>query len=193
MICHEHRCVFIHQRKNAGTSIIQSFGFKPMSPEWRLFNNGTLSEEWQRRDESAKDYLVFTVVRNPWDRFVSGWKYLPKYRDLPLDEVMADLPQEGHDYRHPTRPQLDILVDAEGRFVPDFVIRYENLEADYRALCRLIGKCPRRGGLRKTNTARHAGLAEYRIQAQVDFVAEHFKMDIEFFSYSFDRKSIQRP
>ncbi len=38
------------------------------------------------------------------------------------------MPLEGHDYRHLTRPQLDILIDKNGRFVPDYVIRFENLK-----------------------------------------------------------------
>jgi hypothetical protein len=44
-----------------------SFGLTDAQPEWHLFNNGTLSDEWRRRDEIAPGYRVFTVIRNPWD------------------------------------------------------------------------------------------------------------------------------
>ena len=183
MISHKYRCIFIHQRKTAGTSIIHSFGYTGRDREWHMFNDGTLSEEWQRKDEIAKDYLVFTVARNPWDRFISGWKCLPYYQDLSLDGVIANLPQEGAPYRHLTRPQLDILIDAEGNFVPDIVIRFDTLREDFREVCKQIGKPFH---LPRMNSTSHRSLKEYTSQAQIDFVRRHFKKDIDFFSYQFE-------
>lgn len=184
MICHKYKCIFIHQRKVAGSSIIRSFGFTPECSQWHPFNDGTLSRDWRLRDHVAKGYLVFTAVRNPWDRFISGWKYLPKYRDLSLDEVISNLPKEGHDYRHLTRRQLDTLLDEDGNFVPDFVLRYETLEDDYKELCRLLGK---RSQLPKSNSTKHDGLSEYTHWKQIEFVREHFKEDVKFFSYEFKK------
>jgi Sulfotransferase family len=184
VICNQYKCIFIHQRKNAGSSIIRSFGFSPRQKQWHLFNDGTMSPEWKRhRDAIRKNYLVFTVVRNPWDRFISGWKYLPDFKDKNLDDVMSDLPREGHDYRHLTRPQMDILRDEDGRFVPDVVLRFENLEEDYRALCQRLGKP---FNLPRLNVTGHAGLGEYRTRAQVDFIGHHFRRDVEFFGYRFE-------
>lgn len=184
MICHTYKCIFIHQRKNAGTSIIRSFGYTPKDSEWHMFNDGTLSPEWLKKDEIAKDYLIVTVARNPWERFISGWKYLPAYKNLSLDQVMENLPQQGHDYRHLTRPQLDILVDSQNHFVPDFVIRYETLEEDYRELSRRLGKPFH---LPKTNSTIHKNLDEYTSQKQIDFINKHFVKDIDFFSYEFNQ------
>lgn len=81
-------------------AVIETFGLLPDNPDY------------PRR---PADYFVFSVVRNPWDRFVSGWKYCPGTRSRTVREVLLDLPQEGHDYRHLTRPQVDILFDAQGR------------------------------------------------------------------------------
>jgi hypothetical protein len=183
MICHKYKCIFVHQRKNAGTSIIGSFGYTPQDPEWHLFNEGSLSEEWQNNEEFLKDYLVFTVVRNPWERFVSGWKYLPAYKNLSLDQVIENLPQKGHDYRHLTRPQLDSLVDEKNNFIADVVIRFENIEEDYLQLSKLLGKP---FVLPNTNITQHRKLDEYVNQSQIDFVGKHFKKDIDYFSYRFE-------
>lgn len=137
-----------------------------------------------KKDELGKDYLVFTVVRNPWDRFISAWKYLPAYRNLSLEQVMASLPQEGHDYRHLTRPQLDILIDSKNNFVPDYVIRFENLEEDFKELSKQIGKP---FSLAKMNITKHNSLNEYTNQKQIDFIRKHFSKDIGFFSYAFNQ------
>jgi len=133
---HRHRCIFIHQRKTAGCSIITSFGITQDQPDWHLFNNGTLGNEVEAPPQDRAGLRVFTVIRNPWDRFVSGWKYLAATRDRPLMDVLKDLPAEhtGHDYRQPDPPQLDILMGRR------------------RQIC--TGLCPQvresSGGLRKT-------------------------------------------
>ena len=185
MISHKYRCIFIHQRKSAGCSIITSFGITPDEPDWHIFNNGTLSEEWRQRHELAGGYTVFTVVRNPWDRFVSGWKYLAALRDRPLLDVLRNLPppETGHDYRHLTRPQLDILLDEEGKFAPDYVLRFENLAEDYARFCRVIGKKDTQ--LPRLNVTTHKRYDDYFDEHALDLFSRHFERDIEFLGYDF--------
>src|SRR5439155_3241285 len=73
VICHAYNCIFVHQRKCAGISIIRAFGLDPSIPDWHFMNDGALSAEYTL---APPGYFRFSVVRNPWDRFVSGWKYL---------------------------------------------------------------------------------------------------------------------
>lgn len=185
MISHKYRCIFIHQRKAAGCSIITSFGLHEKDPDWHRFNEGTLSEEWQRRREIAPDYLVFAVIRNPWDRFVSGWKYLPATRKKPLLKVLKNLPTAatGHDYRHLTRPQLDTLVDERGVFAPDYVLRFENLAEDYAKFCEVIGKQDK--SLPRLNTTSHQGYADYFDSASIALFNARFRKDVDFLGYNF--------
>src|SRR5579862_3184644 len=84
MISHAYRCVFVRQLKCASTSIIQAFGVPWETPDGKRFSNGVLSPRWLERKELYGDYFSFAVVRNPWDRFVSGWRYLESTRDRPL-------------------------------------------------------------------------------------------------------------
>lgn len=79
MISHEYKCIFVAQRKCAGTSIIHAFGHRYTSPdtlppEWHFMNHGVLTIDF---NEQPKDYYVFSVSRNPWDRLISGWLFLP--------------------------------------------------------------------------------------------------------------------
>src|ERR1700741_2396049 len=136
MISHDYKCIFIHQRKCAGCSIIDTFGFEVADPEWHFMNDGVLSPEY----ESAPDFFKFAVVRNPWDRFVSGWKYLDATRKRPLLDVLLNPPEDGHDYRHVTRPQHVTLVDSAGKIVPDELIRFEALQEGFDQVCDRIGK-----------------------------------------------------
>lgn len=88
MIAHDQKCIFVHTRKAAGSSIKALFP----GPTPGL-NNGILDEKWDETDPMIINYFKFTVVRNPWDRFVSGWRYCASTHDLTLHEVLENLPQ----------------------------------------------------------------------------------------------------
>ena len=104
-----------------------------------------------------------------------------------MDEVLDNMPREGHDFRHLTRPQLDSLVDDMGEFVPDFVIRYETLEEDFLELSKLLNKPY---NLPKLNQTKHSKLAEYKTVEQIERVASLFRKDINFFHYETTRIKI---
>lgn len=140
MICHEYKCIYIHQRKAAGSSIIREFGILPDQKDWHLFNEGTLSfsqrhGHWQDR---PRDYLVVTSVRNPWDRFVSAWRYLPHFRDLALADALRSLPRSPRQI--PLHYMLERLQLRTGgsKFVDRLYLRSLRRRelSDYRHLAR---------------------------------------------------------
>ena len=179
MISHDYNCIFIHQRKCAGSSIIATFGFDVNDPEWHFMNDGVLSPEY----ESAPEYFKFSVVRNPWDRFVSGWKYLDATRELSLREVLTDLPRDGKEYRHLTRPQHAILFDSNGRLVVDYLIRFESLQEDFDRVCETLGK-PRRH-LPHVNKGNRNHYSAYFDEECRRLFLNHFGRDVELFGYRF--------
>ena len=186
MISHDYKCIFIHQRKCAGTSIIRTFGLTPQNSEWHVFNNGTKSDgphSWSEVNEKYSDYLVFSVVRNPWDRFVSGWKYCPSTRERGIIDVLHNLPDEGHDYRHLTRPQSEILYDHSGRPAFHVLLRFESLQGDWERMCSRIGKPITI--LPHLNATKHRPYREYFDQEAKRLFETHFATDVERFGYVF--------
>jgi Sulfotransferase family len=195
MISHRYKSIFIHQRKNAGTSILNSFGFRKSFffkrkflpawcfSSWDAYNKGVLSvkPDWENRPE---DYYVFAVIRNPWDRFVSGWKYCKSTKSRSLLDVLENLPEQGHDYRHLTRLQCETLLDKNGELITDFLIRYEYLQEDYDIVCDKIGK-PRKK-LHVMNTSRREHYSSYfKNDLELSLFENHYRKDIEMFDYTF--------
>ncbi len=98
MISHRYKCIFLHIPKAAGTSIERLLSGADIDipqkvPRKRGFSH-FLNEH--------PDYYVFSVVRNPYDRFVSAWKWgelkfekeggLPFYnkeRSVPFEEYVS--------------------------------------------------------------------------------------------------------
>ncbi len=182
MISHPHRCIFIHQRKCAGSAIKQAFGLKYHDEDRNYATDGVLSAEFHDRPPG---YLVFAVVRNPWDRFVSGWRYCRGTRDRKLADVLADLPRDGHDYRHLTRPQYAILYDSMDRPVFDVLLRYESLQQDFDALSDRLHKPRTR--LPVVNRKPHAHYSRYFDAQSLRLFERAFACDIERFAYQFEQ------
>lgn len=86
-ISHKHRVVFLHNPKAAGTSIESALGI-PHSAEALLCTKYLPDhvyalqhlpfQELKRKLHGTavwREYAKVTVVRNPWDRLVSDWKW----------------------------------------------------------------------------------------------------------------------
>jgi len=192
VISHKHKFIFIHQRKCGGTSIQRALSRYTADPKG--FIDGVLSPEFIRGDLSKyPDYFIFTVSRNPWDRVVSGWKYLQKTfpahiertfaKNLSLKETLLNLPQSGHDYRHITRNQIDILIDKSGKSILTDHIRFENLQEDFNIVCDKIG-IPRQQ-LPHVNKTNHKHYTKYYDDETRELVAQKYARDIEYFGYKF--------
>ena len=98
---------------------------------------------------------------------------------------MRDL-EHVHDYVHLTRPQHDILFYEDGTMGVDFVMRFENLQADFDTVCHLIGK-PKMILPHVTSTEGRLPYHRYfdnEPEAR-HLLEEHFKKDFELFGYEY--------
>lgn len=87
----------------------------------------------------------FAIVRDPYDRLVSAWKYCPSTRELSLLEALAGgRPRKrwwrcyDHDFVHFTMRQSDFLVE-DGCIIVGAVLRFEHLHHELEAFFRGIG------------------------------------------------------
>lgn len=188
MISHEHKCIFVAQRKCAGTSIIHTFGYRYTSPdtlppEWHYMNQGVLTPEYHER---PRDYLVFTVVRNPWDRFISGWLFCPSTRDVPLRDLLRHLPRDVYAHQHLSRLQGAILYDQSGNLIAEEVIRFEDLQAGFDRVYDKIGK-PRTvlHHLNPSPVPRKHYREYFTDPIDRDLFARQFARDVDDFEYEF--------
>ena len=227
MICHGMRCVFVHIPKVAGQSIEQFFMDRLGLDRDRdrealhLHNNDDPGRGTQKLSHlSAAEYVdcghmtagdfaayfKFAFVRNPWERILSEYRYRNYFHHRSFrDFVLNKLPAPGWDdkYRH-VMPQYDMLHDAQGRLLVDFVGRYENLQTDFDVVCARLGiqesTLPHRNSSDKKSRDRkrrlrnflfrngengHHRLDDFYDRETRDAVAELYRRDIETFGYRF--------
>lgn len=181
------KAVYVHIPKTGGTSFKKVF--KPFIDDFivteqsniikkqaNFYHNDLLVLNFKKSDALRKKEALgediwtrafkFTIVRNPWDRYVSNWKWLtrkerlfPKkgwrargWRGMDGDITFEDfvkqmeacyLELEGlHGYQHDKwhiRNQIEHIVDKDGNIIVDHVGRFENIKNEYEFICNKIG------------------------------------------------------
>lgn len=140
-----------------------------------------------------RNYKKVTVIRNPWDKFISAWKYLDSTKDLDLKTVLKKLPsiegdrRQRHDFRHITRQQSDLIFDENDKLIVDYIIRFESFAEDVNTLLKSIGMevnqipCLR---VNKEKPPYHYRQLFYDDEC-LSLFAKHFERDIKLLNYKY--------
>jgi len=130
VIHHKHKLIFIHIARTGGTSIEQAL----VEKDWGEVDIDTkhlkASQAKDLYSKFWKEYTTFTVVRNPFDRFVSmyetGW--WGKGLDVSFKAWLQQLePHPNEKYKSLFQAEI---IDEE----LDYELRYETLQEDFERM-----------------------------------------------------------
>jgi len=147
-----------------------------------------------------KDYFKFAFVRNPYDRLVSCYNdkifngrknedIILKnnfYVNMPFKEFVKkvfsipDLRADQH-----IRSQYYSLTDEKGNLLVDFIGKFENLEKDYKFVCKKIGIKNPKSLPHKNKSKRKNDYRQYYDEEARKIVEKRYKKDLEVFGYEF--------
>lgn len=189
------KCIFIHIPKNAGTSVLRSLGYgggrQHCSYQYYLMSD---SEKFHK-------FFKFTIVRNPYDRLVSGYWYMKnggnkrsdmKFKEI-LDEQYPDFRSFVFGFLDKDRiheikifnPQYIYLFDHYDNLRVDFIARYESLADDFQVIAKrlnLDGK-----GLPIVNPSNKGDYREYYTDEKVvQRVRYLYRKDFELLHYDLE-------
>lgn len=210
LLSYSHNFIFIHNGKTGGSvtaRLLEPFAHKP---EEKLINralskiginvNHLPPTEWKRFRRHATAASVrrhlpraffdgsfkFAFVRNPWDLLVSQYEHIlsqPTHhryaRVARLDGFEDYLRFEK---RRARLHQFKAVTDREGKIIVDFIGRFERIDHDLSVVGSKLGlvlELPAR-------PTRPRDYKSYYTPKLIEFVAEHWRRDIELFGYSFD-------
>ena len=148
-----------------------------------------------KHPEIFKNTYTFAVVRNPWDRFISGAYYMRgsgvlKYKGPLLSETLfkiledRDNPNTMKTWGHIMWTQTDALSDINGNaLIPNKIIRFEALQEGLNEVCSDIGIAPI---LLPNVKSKHKHYTKYYTDEYIERIGELFKDDITNFGYTFN-------
>lgn len=163
MISHSHRCVFVHIPKCGGQSVERIFiedcgltweGRAPLllrpndNPDAGPPRLAHLTYRDYLRYGYAdgalmREYFVFSVVRNPYARALSLYRYLRYDASMPFAEFVVDVlcwqvKNKGDMYWFMS-PQFEYVCDAKGLIGVDQWVRLEDIDDKLPALLQKVG------------------------------------------------------
>jgi hypothetical protein len=159
----QHKFIFVHVPKTAGTSVKQYFNrYASEADTYVLEQSGGDMPASRARtglqkhstavqicnavgSEAFEEFFKFSVTRNPFERAVSTYRFLKfSFRNWAKAAIMDEFETfeefvVSDFFRGPGpgsifRPQVRWLVNGEGKLCMDFICRIESLENDLAAV-----------------------------------------------------------
>jgi hypothetical protein len=209
MISHTKRFIFVHIPKTGGTSVttaLRAYGLALQGErnyESIYFKHATAPDLRRMMGDEFYRYFKFAIVRNPWDWAVSNYAFnrglhRPWTREANLP-VSAGVPDWAADWDFKrwlkwwllnlSPQQSQMVTDSTGRLLVNEILRFENLGAEFLRLCSILGIAPVNLPHAMRTRGRESYFGYYDRETQ-DWVARHFRDDIERFGYSFRSVSV---
>ncbi|HRY36260.1 MAG TPA: sulfotransferase family 2 domain-containing protein [Candidatus Magasanikbacteria bacterium] len=196
IVSHQHKFIFIHIQKTAGSSISEYLKEHSQCEEIGKHWNALAVRKFLG-EKIWNEYFKFSFVRNPFDRLVSWYnmiastkedingffKYVHANADTFADfiEKCDQTVYEDDGIKSVRIPQFDYLSDEQGNLLIDFVGKFENLEKDFKFICEKIG-LPYEG-LNKINSYEHSAYENFYNESLLAKTEKIVKKDMEKFDY----------
>ena len=165
MISHKHSTIFVHIPKNAGQSVEKVF-LDDLGLSWedRIvllmgINNSPnigpprlahlLAQDYTKNffvsEQIFDQYFKFAIVRNPWSRVYSFYKFLTSQR-IDFNKFLKHRFYKDYfcseKYSWFVRPQADYLVDHNNNLIVDYVGRFESIDDHFNYIKRKSNLSP---------------------------------------------------
>lgn len=189
----EKKQIFIHIPKTAGISVVKAF-FGDVTLE----GHRSVSFYKQVFGSRYSDFFTFTIVRNPWDRLYSAYKFLEKggmnihdknafethlsiYRDFE-DFVLNGLNKKITLEIMHLIPQHEFVCDKNGKIIVDHIGRFENLNKSIEKINDILKSDFKLEHHNKTDKKNYKDIYTTKM---IEKVHQIYQKDIDIFEYKF--------
>jgi hypothetical protein len=196
MLSHHHKLIFVHVPKTAGTSLMKALQMEPtpFPHHWRPTGFQPYRDHWNQ-------YFTTMCVRNPWSRVASMYhyargKYAEGHRQIPLFQCCGGVTFEEFVMDHIHKKENWQIGPCswwfEDGYDYDYIMRFENIDQDFRHVCSKIGANIQLGkhnisGGYDVEKCRHMYISD----AMVKKIESYYAEDIERFGYSFEAPIVE--
>lgn len=206
LLSYDHRFIFIHNYRVAGTSIrkslekyagrpwlrriLKEIGLGHYIPyyKWKTFPGHIKASDLKKRlpVEIYDSFYKFAFVRNPWDWQVSLYHSMLQNRAHYQHSIIKSMKNFDEYIRwrvsEDKKLQKDFVTSADGRVIVDFIGRYEKLAEDFLHVCKVLDL---NVWLPHLNNSSRRNYKSYYNSDSRKMIEDSFKEDIELFGYTF--------
>ena len=191
-VCPSLKLVFIHIPKTGGSSVKKALSrLDVRSSLVGGLTHAPVSGDFKR---NHPDYHLFSIVRNPWERLVS----LFRWRSMGIKNSSRPIPVEGSfnsrehfkswiNHGIDRSSQLD-FISLDRKIAVDSILRNESLEGDWWRL----GLRTRLHMYRYKNTGPY-DYRDFYDEEALDLIDPYVRRDAKAFGYEFVRRCLMRP
>lgn len=182
LISHKHKFILLHAGKCAGSSIRHRLSDiideNQVEIPRKHPNLSELQEIITMSNHDPKEYMVVSMVRNPFDRMVS-WYYHALYKAKSFTGSFEDFCENR------LRKTNQNLIPPYEKC--DHIIRYEYLQEDFDIFLKLIGLSPCKLPHHNKNTDRPKNhYTTLHTKKSKEITLRYFASVIEMFDYKFE-------
>ena len=146
--------------------------------------------------ENWKSLYTFSIVRNPWKRFFSLYKYRKVYGDIPkdlsFDHYLHLLERNNtrhlaspYNYNFYYMPMCDFIMDSSNQILVDEVFKFEQMDKVSEMMLQKFNiDLSNQKSYEVTGTQ-----SEYKTaytKKGIDIISKIYADDIQYFNYSFE-------
>lgn len=138
------------------------------------------------------EMFTFTVVRNPWDRMLSMYRYRKQLgvidEGLSFASYLKKLKSrdtEIFSYHGHYLSCMDFIKSDNGEVLVTKIVQFENRRAELKSISRAVGVPELRSSALHLSRTRHQHYSNYFTAETRELIAELFEDDIRAFGYTF--------
>lgn len=184
IVSEKHRFIYMKPCRTGGTSILRKVLEQMPLETFHYKDDRGRFLKWLEMvtDDALADYQIFSFVRNPWDRAVS----IARYFDIPIAEfasVHRRLIAGDQNLRQHSLP-CHCYTHVKGIPFVDMIGRFEQLERDFRDICKSLDISPP-DRLPHANASERTHYTDYFDCETQSLVQDIYQQDVELFNYRF--------
>ena len=175
---------------------IVSLFFKDLVSLWGIKNGKvlqhltyqeTLNEKYLTH-EKMNEFVKFCIVRNPYDRLISAYHFLGN--NMTFSQFVSYAYKELDDYYRKKiepfvviKPQIEFVINNEGKNMMSEVLYFENLQDDFEIFCQKYKLEKSKLPHINKRIRDKKNIKEYYDQRLADMVYNIYRLDFKAFGY----------
>lgn len=190
MIHHNLKTIFLHVPRAAGTSISNILRSHPDDIQCRGYSHMTVDKAKRNFNRVWNSYYKFSVVRNPYDKVFSSWKFRNRIKEYEKEMIFDDFNEfvkflDG--YIHPKKQNIlgSQFLWYGDPIELDYILPFEKLGECWYKVAEQIGIDDKLVHVNQSRRVDDKDYRKYYNEESKKIVEKYYRKDLEYFGYKY--------